>query len=133
PRTAMPDLISTLNDASASIPDRTSALDTLGALQWPEAARALESFILASNSPAPLVDRAFAQYSHQLFSMWTDARKSDAVPQIMRRAFSTPSSQSQAPEVAEALEDPVYIPDLLSLAKSESATPESRAAALVAV
>jgi hypothetical protein len=79
PRTALPDLMSVLNDSSASIADRTSALETLGAMQWPEAARALESFILASISPAPLVDRAFVLYSHQLFSMWTDSRTSPAL------------------------------------------------------
>jgi putative heme-binding domain-containing protein len=133
PRTAMPDVIATLNNSSASVAERTAALDTLGAMEWREAARALESFIVASSSPAPLVDRAFALYSHQLFSMWSDARKSDSLPQIMRRAFSTPSTQSEAAAVAEALEDPAYLPDLLALAKSESATAEVRAAALSAV
>ena len=133
PRTALPDLMSVLNDSSASIADRTSALETLGAMQWSEAARALESFILASTSPAALVDRAFVLYSHQLFSMWTGSRTSPALPQVMRRAFGTPSTQSEAAAVAEALEDPAFVPDLLSLAKSDSAAADARAAALDAV
>jgi len=133
PRTALPDVIGVLNNASAPIGDRTSALETLGAMQWPEAARALESFMLAPAAPTALTDRAFMLYSHQLFSMWTDSRTSPALPQVMRRAFATPSTQSEAAAVAEALEDPTYIPDLLGLAKADSASPEARAAALDAV
>ena len=36
------------------------ALDTLGQMQWPEAARALEAFITAPNVPTPLAERAFS-------------------------------------------------------------------------
>ena len=133
PRTALPDLIATLNDGSAPMVDRTSALEALGAMQWPEAARALESFMLSGGSPTPLTDRAFMLYSHQLFSMWSDSRTSPAMPQVMRRAFGAPSTQSEAAAVAEALEDPTYVPDLLGLAKSDSASAEARAAALDAV
>src|SRR6185369_4907520 len=132
-KSALPDLAGTLNNASAALPDRTAALETLGAMQWPDAARALESFIVSSGAPPQLADRAFGLYSHQLFSMWTDARSSQGLPAVMRKAFATPSTQSEAAAVAEALEDPAYIPDLLTLAKSESATPESRAAAVDAV
>jgi putative heme-binding domain-containing protein len=133
PKSALPDLVATLNNASASLPERTTALESLGAMQWPEAARALESFIVSAGAPPQLTDRAFGLYSHQLFSMWTDARTSQGLPAVMRKAFATPSTQSEAAAVAEALEDPAYIPDLLTLAKSESATPESRAAAVDAV
>ena len=133
PKSALPDLVATLNNASSSLTDRTAALEALGATQWPEAARALESFIVSTGSPQPLADRAFSLYSHQLFSLWTDARTSPGLPGVMRKAFATPSTQSEAAAVAEALEDPAYIPDLLNLAKSESATPESRAAAVDAV
>jgi putative heme-binding domain-containing protein len=133
PKSALPDLVATLNNASASLSDRTTALESLGAMQWPEAARALEAFIVSAGAPPQLTDRAFGLYSHQLFSMWTDARTSQGLPAVMRKAFATPSTQSEAAAVAEALEDPAYIPDLLNLAKSESATPESRAAAVDAV
>ncbi len=133
PKTALPDLVATLNNASAALPDRTAALEALGAMEWPDAARALESFIVSAGAPPQLSDRAFSLYSHQLFSMWADARKSPGLSAVMRKAFATPSTQSEAAAVAEALEDPAYIPDLLTLAKSESATPESRAAALDAV
>jgi putative membrane-bound dehydrogenase-like protein len=133
PKSALPDLVATLNDGSTSLLDRTAALDTLGSMQWPDAARALESFIVSPGAPPSLADRAFNLYSHQLFSMWADARTSDALPAVMRKAFATPSTQSEGAAVAEALEDPAYIPDLLNLAQSESATPESRAAALDAI
>src|SRR5262245_45006223 len=133
PKSALPDLVATLSNASASIADRTAALEALGAMQWPEAARALESFIVSTGAPQQLADRAFTLYSHQLFSMWTDARTSPGLPAVMRKAFATTSTQSEAAAVAEALDDPAYIPDLLNLAKSESATPESRAAAVDAV
>lgn len=133
PRSALPDLVTILNNASASLPDRTAALEALGAMQWPEAARAFESFIVSTGSPQQLADRAFGLYSHQLFSMWTDARTSPGLPGVMKRAFAAASTQSEAAAVAEALEDPAYTPDLLNLAKSESATAESRAAAVDAV
>ena len=68
PRTALPDLIARNKDQSLPQADRLMALDTLGQMQWPEAARALEAFILAPSAPAPLVERAFNLYSHQLFS-----------------------------------------------------------------
>ena len=133
PKTALPDLIATMNNSSASLAERTTALETLGSMQWPEAARALESLIVSPNTPPSLADRAFSLYSHELFSMWTDARTSAGLPGVMRKAFATASTQSEAAAVAEALEDPAYVPDLLNLAKSESATPESRAAALDAI
>ena len=133
PKSALPDLVAALNNASASSAERGAALEALGAMQWPEAARALESFIVSTGAPPQLADRAFGLYSHQLFSMWTDARTSAGLPAVMRKAFATASTQSEAAAVAEALEDPAYIPDLLNLAKSESATPESRAAAVDAV
>ncbi len=47
PKTALPDLIATLNNSSASLAERTTALETLGSMQWPEAARALESLIVS--------------------------------------------------------------------------------------
>ena len=133
PKSALPDLSATLSNASASSADRSAALEALGAMEWPEAARALESFIVSTAAPAQLADRAFSLYSHQLFSMWTDARTNPGVTAVMRKAFATASTQSEAAAVAEALEDPAFIPDLLNLAKSESATPESRAAAVDAV
>jgi putative membrane-bound dehydrogenase-like protein len=133
PRTALPDLVARINNASLSEADRAMALDTLGHMQWPEAARALESFITASGTPTPLVERAFHLYSHQLFSLWMDARKSPALQAVMQKGFSLPGTQSAAVTVADALGDRQYLPELLAFAKQESASPEARALAVESV
>jgi putative heme-binding domain-containing protein len=133
PKTALPDLVAAINSASTPIQERTVALDALGWMQWPEAARAVESFIVAASTPPALVERAFGLYSHQLFSMWMDARTSPALPAVMRKAFSAPGTQSAAVVVADALNDSRYLPDLLTLAKSGSAALEARADALEAL
>lgn len=130
PRAALPDLVAAANDPSRAMKERELALDTIGAMQWPEAARAMETFITGSSSPPALVARAFGLYSHQLFSLWMEARESPALPSVMRRGFALPGAQSAAVSVADALKDPRYVPDLLALAKSASAAPDVRAAAL---
>ncbi len=133
PKTAMPDLIATIGNGSASIQARTAALDTLGAMQWPEAARAVEAFILAPSSPPALVERAFGLYGRQLSSLWTDARKSEAFPAVVRKALTLPGAQVAAIGVADAMADAQFAPDLIAVAKSETAGPEARAAALEAL
>jgi putative membrane-bound dehydrogenase-like protein len=133
PKTALPDLLAAINSPLTPMQERTVALDTIGWMQWPEAARALESFIVASSTPPALMERAFDLYSHQLFSMWMDSRTSPALPAVMRKAFAAPGTQSAAVAVADALSDSRYLPDLLSVAKSGSAAPDARAAALGAL
>ncbi|MGH9162326.1 MAG: c-type cytochrome [Vicinamibacteraceae bacterium] len=130
PQSALPDLVAAVNDASRSMEERELALDTIGAMQWPEAARAMERFITASSSPPALVERAFGLYSHQLSSLWMDARTSPALSSVMRKGFALPGAQSAAVSVVDELKDPAYVPELLALAKSEAATAEARAAAL---
>jgi putative heme-binding domain-containing protein len=130
PKSALPDLIATINSASAPGEARTEAIDALGNMQWPEAARALESFILASATPAPLAAHAFSLYSHQLFSLWTDARTSPALVQVMRKAFTLQDAQASAAALAADLNDPQFLPDLVAFAKGASAVPEARAAAI---
>jgi putative membrane-bound dehydrogenase-like protein len=133
PRTALPDLVTAINDASTPMQERMVALDTLGWMQWPEAARAMESVIIASSTPPALADRAFAIYSHRLASLWTDARTSPALPAVLRKGFAAPGAQAAAVAVADALGDPQYLPDLLNVAKSTAAAPEARSAALDAI
>jgi putative membrane-bound dehydrogenase-like protein len=133
PKSAIPDLIATINDASASVPARTLALDALGAMQWPEAARAVETFILASGTPPALAEHAFGLYGHQLFSLWTDARTSAALPQVVRKAFTLPGAQAEAAMVAADLNDARFLPDLVTFAKQESGSPEARVAAVDAI
>jgi putative membrane-bound dehydrogenase-like protein len=133
PQAALPDLVETLSNASIPIEQRAAALDTIGSMEGPDAARALEAYLSAPSNPAPLTERAFGLYSHQLFSLWMDARKSPGLPAVLRKALATPATQTAAVAVADALEDPQYLPDLLNLAKAESANMEARAAALDAI
>ena len=69
-------------------------------------------------------------YSHQLFSLWTDARKSAALPQIMAKAFTLPGAQTAAVTLADSLNDAALAPALMNLAKSSTANADARAAAL---
>jgi hypothetical protein len=109
PKTALGDLIAVLNSPSASSEQRTNALDTLGAMEWPEAARALEAFITSPSSAPPLVEHAFGLYSHQLFSWWMDARTSPALPQIVRKMFAAPGAQVAAVAMVDVLGDAQYV------------------------
>jgi len=130
PKSAIPDLVATLSSASAPAADKTVALDTLGNMEFPEAARAVETFILASATPPALAEHAFEVYSHQLFSLWADARKSPSLAPIMRKAFTLPGAQGAAVTLADSLNDPALAPELLTLAKSAAGAPEARAAAI---
>jgi putative membrane-bound dehydrogenase-like protein len=133
PKSALPDLIATMNNGSATAEARGMAIDAIGHMQWPEATRAMETFILAAATPAPLAERAFNNYSHQLFSLWTDARTAPAFTQVVRKAFTLPGAQSAAATLAADLNDPQFLPDLVTFAKSATATPEARAAAVESV
>jgi putative membrane-bound dehydrogenase-like protein len=130
PKSALPDLVEAVNNPSTPVDERAVAVSAIGWMQWPEAARAMESIILAPSTPPDVVTAAFGAYSHELFSMWADARTSAALPSIMRKEFATPASQAAAVAVADLLEDPQYLPDLLGLASSATAAPEARAAAI---
>jgi putative heme-binding domain-containing protein len=99
-------------------------------MQWPEAARAVEALITAESTPRSLVERAFRHYSRQLFSMWPDSVKSAALPSVMRRAFGLDTLQRSAIETVDALGEPRFVSDLLAIARTTSAAPELRAAAV---
>src|SRR5258708_7261049 len=62
--------------------------------------------------------------------MGGEARKSAALPKIMRTACGIETLQAGAIETADALGDPQFAPELLALARSEAATPEVRVAAV---
>ncbi|MCC7009574.1 MAG: c-type cytochrome [Acidobacteria bacterium] len=130
PKTALPDLLAVMNDATSPVAARQAALDTVGWMEWPEAASVMETFMTAPATPPALVEHAFGLYSHQLMSQWMESRTSAALPAVMRKALTLPGAQAAAVGVADALADPQYRPDLLALAKSGGATPAARAAAL---
>ena len=79
PRTALPDLVARANNASLPQPDRATGdrharTDAVAG----GGARAGSVHHGAARTPTPLVERAFANYSHQLFSLWigrTDERR----------------------------------------------------------
>lgn len=133
PQSALPYLTSALNDSSLAIADRMQALDTLAAMQWPEAAHAVEALLVSDATPPELAESAFKQYGRQLFSMWMDSRKSPALAPLLKKAFATPAMQMTAVDLADALGDQQYTTELLALAKSSAAAPELRAAALQSV
>jgi putative heme-binding domain-containing protein len=130
PKAALADLVAAVDDDTVDVAERIQVLDALGSMQWPDAARAVEALITSDRTPRPLVERAFRHYSRQLFSMWPDAAKSAALPSVMRKAFGLDSLQRVAIETVDALGDPRFVPDLLEIARSASAAPESRAAAV---
>jgi putative heme-binding domain-containing protein len=98
-----------------------------------EAGTTVAEFITAEDSPPELVEKAFARLNHQLFSQWTDLRKSPAVVAAVKKALKTPELQAQALELTDDLEDPVYGSELLAVAKSKSAPEEVRGTAIQAL
>ena len=124
PKAALPYLKDAIANASLSVADRTKALDALAGMQWPEATAAVESLILAADTPAPLLERAFSHYRHQLVSMWMDAAKGPQFRGVMEKGLATAATQAKAVELAGALNDPQFAPMLLNLAKSD-AVPEA--------
>jgi putative heme-binding domain-containing protein len=132
PKTALPYLVDAVNDRTRPVADRLLALDALAGMQWPEAAAAVEALILAESTPAPLLDRAFGHYRHQLVSMWMSSAKGTAVGDVIKKGLSTPATQIKAVELANALGDSQYAPQLLALAKTDSAPEAVRLSAVEA-
>lgn len=130
PKTAIPDLVASLNDASMSAAEREIALDSLINMEWPEATRAVEAFIVAPAAPAALAGRALAGYARQLYSLWPDARTTAAVPAIIRRGLAIPDAQVAAVDLVGRLADRQFLPDLRSLAREATAHADARAAAV---
>jgi putative heme-binding domain-containing protein len=99
-------------------------------MQSPEAARAVTVLLATDGTPALLIERAFTHLGHQLFSLWADTRKSPEVAAAIRKALKTPGLRAGGVELASAVGDPQFGPDLMVLAKSSSADEAVRAAAL---
>jgi putative membrane-bound dehydrogenase-like protein len=129
-KSALPDLVASMNDGSKSAAERRLALEAVAEMEGPEPIRAVETFVLASTTPAELVERGFLLYSHRLFGLWIEARESPNLSAMMRKAFATPASQAAAVELAYSLGDVAYLPSLLTVARSTSADSEARAAAI---
>ncbi len=133
PQASMPYLTAAVNDPSLSVTDRTLAVDVLGSMEWPEAAQAVESLLRADETPQPLAEAAFKHYGRQLFSMWMESRKSPALAPLLKKALETPAMQMAAVDLAGALGDPQFAPELLAVATSANAAPAVRAGALESV
>jgi putative membrane-bound dehydrogenase-like protein len=133
PRTALPDLVAAANDATRPEAVRQIAIDALGNMEWPEAAHAIASVVSSDVTPPALAARAFAAYAHQVFSLWTAERTSTELPALVRRGLAVPETQALAVDLIGRLLDPAFLPDLVTLAKSESADPAARSAAITLV
>ena len=123
-------MIAMLQDQARPIEERLRAMEVLAVMESTEAARAVTGLLAADGTPAPLIERAFAHVRRQLFSLWIDARKSPEVAIAIRKALRTPGLQAGGVELASAVGDPQFGPDLLALARSASADEAVRAAAV---
>jgi putative heme-binding domain-containing protein len=130
PKTAIPDLIATVNNAARPVDERERALDALINMEWPEATRAVETFILSGPTTPELARLAFAGYSRQLFSLWPDARNGADLARLVRKGLATTASQEAAVDLIGRLLDPQFLPDLRALARLDTANPAARAAAV---
>jgi len=124
PSEALPYLISSLHDSELTNQQRTEVLDALSVVAKPEAGIAVAEFIQSEETPVELLEKALAKLSRQLFSQWSELRSNATVIKAVQRALSTPELQSVAIELTDDLEDPVYGPELLALAKS-TGSPET--------
>jgi putative membrane-bound dehydrogenase-like protein len=132
PKTALPYLSTAIANNSLPLADRLNALDALAGMQWPDAAAAVEALILAEDTPAPLLERAFGHYRHQLVSMWADSAKGPALEAVIRKGLAMPAVRLKAVELANAIGDAKFASPLLALAKTDAATEEVRVAAIEA-
>jgi putative membrane-bound dehydrogenase-like protein len=130
---SLPYLTEVARNESVGIEHRLQALDALAGMESPEATRLVESLIVTDGTPQVLVNAAFARYKHQLFSLWSDSRKSASLAGVMKKAFAAPALHVMAVELANALGDWKFAPDLMALAASSSADEAVRAAAVDAV
>jgi len=130
PPSSLQPMIAVLRDQTRPVDERLRAMEVLAVMESTEAARAVTGLLAADGTPAPLVERAFAHVRRQLFSLWIDARKSPEVATAIRNALKTPGLQAGGVELASAVGDPQFGPDLLALARSASAEEAVRAAAV---
>ncbi len=129
PSDALPYLIETVNDASLPASERSEALDALGVMPQPEAAKAVAQ--LAGNGE--LSGQAFARLGKQLFSEWIEMRKDPAVVDAVHRSMKDAALQAAAVELADDLGDPQYGAELRVLANTASVSDPIRAAAIQAL
>ena len=127
---SMAPMIAVLRDQTRPVDERLGAMEVLAVMESPEAARAVTGLLAADDTPAPLIERAFAHVRRQLFSLWADSRKTPEVAAAIRRALKTPGLQAGGVDLAAAVGDPQFGPDLLALAKSSSAPEAIRASAV---
>ena len=128
---ALPYLTKAVNDASLSVPGRLSALRAIGDRTETQAAKAVAGLV-GSQEPE-IAAAAFDKLSRQLFSQWVELRKDPTIVAAVRRSFSDPKLQPAAIQLANDLGDPAYGANLMSIARDERASEETRARAIAAV
>lgn len=130
PPASLSPMMALLQDQARPIDERLRAMEVLAVMESTDAARAVTGLLAADGTPAPLMERAFAHVRRQLFSLWVDARKSPEVALAIRKALKTPGLQAGGVDLASAVGDPQFGPDLLAVARSASAEEAVRAAAV---
>jgi len=109
------------------------ALEVVASMEPLEAARAVEALITDATTPPDLRERAFTHYRRQVFSLWTARQKSSELAAVLKVGLAAAALQPGAVELANALGDWKFAPDLIALASSASADEATRAAAVDAL
>ena len=128
---ALPYLSKAVNDESLSVEDRLRALRAIGDRAEPQAAKTVAR--LAASGAPRIAAAAFDKLSRQLFSEWVEMRRDAVTVNAVRRAIASPKLQAAAIELADSLGDPAYGPNLMAVARDDTATEENRAAAIAAL
>jgi putative membrane-bound dehydrogenase-like protein len=98
-------------------------LEVLAAYAQPEAALAVARLAAGGN------EEALGILSKRLFSEWAEQRGAPEVAAAIRAGFRSPGLRAAAIELADALEDPQFTPDLIGLARAPDAEPAAILAA----
>jgi putative membrane-bound dehydrogenase-like protein len=118
-------------NAALPIAQRLKALRAIGDRPEPTAARAMATLV-RSGQPE-IAEAAFDKLSRQLFSLWQGHRGDDAVVSAIRTALGSQQLQPGALDLTDALGDPRYTRELMSIARNEGGDVENRARALGAL
>ncbi len=128
---ALPHLTKAVNDGSLGVDDRLRALRAIGDRAGRQAANTVAR--LATSEEPRIAAAAFDKLSRQLFSQWFPMRRDAETVNAVRRALANPKLQPEALELADALGDSLYGPNLMAVARDDAAPEENRAAAIAAL
>ncbi|MDA2937682.1 c-type cytochrome [Acidobacteria bacterium AH-259-A15] len=129
PSKAIDFLKTAAQDKSLSARDRIQALETLGVHPSPEVGHFLANLVVSSQ-PLEVRAKAAERLIKQLFSLWTELRKSAGIAPAIREALAIPATRMKALNLIGDLGDPQYSEDLFKLVDSSLLSLEVRAMAI---